>query len=1483
MSIFINEASHVRSVPKRPIINNALPLSGRIAIFTFFTLILCFIAPVFAQMPAGPDKGSVSFDLPVNVAVQGGSGSIALGNFDLGQTTDIASLGFGGLALLYGDGQGGFSGLPVSVGINPQYPILSGDFTGDRLSDLVIKDSSNVKAYVLINVGEGRFSPPVQLTSGAGALYNPALGDINKDGALDIIAVGQTTKFDLYVFQGDGAGNFSSGSPVGADCIRDSAPITADFNRDGHLDLACVASSALRPLAILLGDGAGGFGTPTIFPTEPHFYSWLVTADFNNDGNADVGLADGAGNVDVLLGDGLGNLSQAGTFKAGDRIAGLQAADLDADGSIDLVAPDSINNRVVVLLGTGSGAFEPPLFFAVGKPANTLALADFDKDGAIDIAVGTSDGISLLHNNTLAAIGGIFPTSGGNTGSVSARITGSGFVNGATVKLVREGVTDIVGSTPQVIESGRTISTTFNLRGATLGSWNVVLTNPDGSSVTLKDPFIVDVGLLPKLWVELLGPSNIRHFRETTYQVIFGNSGNVDAYDVALRVTVPRGVHVTVDVSDFAAAFPDVGIDWKSIPMTMETDTEVIIPAWLLKLGAGSQGSMSFSMRVDDIPPGGQIPMAAELFPLDSTFSASGNIADVADSPVFKGLADGLKAAFAQTNGPSPSDEEVSNALGKVIDKITDAIIPGFPPEVIGGLLGVILGLALGGPLLPYVLAGVGIGGVAGLVQAALSAAAIASASFTYAGATLDYGSSLFRTAGVVTAIDPNEKVGSAGAGTDRYVSGAEPQRYAVLFENLETATAPAQEVVIRDQLDLQKFDLNTFSLGPIKFGSRHLSPLPGQMAFNTNVDLRPAQDLIVRIEAALDPATGIVSWKFKSLDPKTGDFPADPLAGFLPPNQLSPEGEGRVLFTVMPKAGQATGTAICNEATIVFDGNEAGALNTPNWCNKLDNSKPISQVSTLADNQASTSFEVVWSGSDEGAGIKDYTIYVSENGGPFTAWLANTADTSASFSGQNGKTYAFYSVARDQTGNNETAPGNPDASTTVTVVVANLPPTAKAGSNQTVESTSPSGASVTLDGTASADPDNNYPLTYSWTGPFGTAEGPNPTVTVPLGVHTITLTVTDSKGASSSPADTVVVTVQDTAPPSVTLEVASGTIGDNGWYRSDVTVRTSGTDAASGIESCTADQFLITDSPGTIFNGSCKDKSGNAANAAPFTVKRDATPPETVGNANVAGTQATVTLTASDNLSGIAGTSYRINGGGLQSYTGPFVLNGAGNYTLSFFSTDAAGNEELAKALNVNIAVPPVGDACLTPYVLDNFNRANGKIGSNWGGVTGTFFYRIAGNRLDVQAGGPIHWNLETFGTNQAAFVTLSTADTKSPAQGLLLKVQSGSVLNAGAIAVVYDARAKAVRVSTLRLGALDWTSYGNTPAIVNAGDKLAACTKDNGEVRIYTKGALLATVTLNPADQAFFNKKGGKIGLWSVLAPNAYFDDFGGSSIAP
>ena len=270
-------------------------------------------------------------------------------------------------------------------------------------------------------------------------------------------------------------------------------------------------------------------------------------------------------------------------------------------------------------------------------------------------------------------------------------------------------------------------------------------------------------------------------------------------------------------------------------------------------------------------------------------------------------------------------------------------------------------------------------------------------------------------------AIDPNDKVGTLGASDPGFVAAAVPLNYVVHYENLATATAPAQVVVVSDPLDASKMDLSTFELGPISFGNITLVPNAGSKTFTGGADLRPEQDVIVAIKATLDPSTGIATWVFTSIDAYAGQLTDDPNAGFLPPNVNSPAGEGSVVFSVMPRNGLATGTAIQNQAQVVFDTN--APIATPTWLNTIDKDAPTSHISALPATVSTPSFNVQWSGTDAGSGVQDYTIYVSDNGGAFTAFQANVTSTSAAFAGVVGHTYGFYSIARDLVGNVESKP----------------------------------------------------------------------------------------------------------------------------------------------------------------------------------------------------------------------------------------------------------------------------------------------------------------------------------------------------------------------------------------------------------------------------------------------------------------------------
>lgn len=87
-------------------------------------------------------------------------------------------------------------------------------------------------------------------------------------------------------------------------------------------------------------------------------------------------------------------------------------------------------------------------------------------------------------------ISGISPTMGGSGATVSVTITGDNFRSGATVRLLKAGTTVIHATGVSVPDSG-SIDCAFILSKAEKGTYNLIVTNPDGQSDTMVGAFTI--------------------------------------------------------------------------------------------------------------------------------------------------------------------------------------------------------------------------------------------------------------------------------------------------------------------------------------------------------------------------------------------------------------------------------------------------------------------------------------------------------------------------------------------------------------------------------------------------------------------------------------------------------------------------------------------------------------------------------------------------------------------------------------------------------------------------------------------------------------------------------------------------------------------------------------------------------------------------------------------------------------------------------
>jgi trimeric autotransporter adhesin len=594
----------------------------------------------------------------------------------------------------------------------------------------------------------------------------------------------------------------------------------------------------------------------------------------------------------------------------------------------------------------------------------------------------------------------ITPSTGGNTGKVTATLAGYDLQSGSTARLERGSEGPIVGTGVQVSSDLRSLTATFDLTGAQTGDWNVFVETPDLQTATIENrggDFLVQALAAPQLRVSIVGQDAIRAGFATGFDLVIENPGNVDALAVPLWVTgIPAGATVGLDFA--LTPPPQAGgePDWSTVP----------------RLFTGSSGQY-LPLVIPRVPPGAtsrritlSVPTSGTTFTLGAAIAPTWSGSGFAGCLSTDGVIGNPTCASTQLDaiyGATSLQAEALSGTGtwaKVAFQCEGAGSLALAIAKSEQILDDLEGAIEGGPVAP---------------------------------SCQDFLSPRWRgvlAVSVVSSIDPNDKLSPQGP-----VSSQQAIPYSIRFENLASAGASAQRVIVTDAL-AQSLDLATFTLGAVTFGSYHLNPPPGAQQFSWDVDLGPTKGIIVRVVAGFTPYTPFdrtLVWSFTSLD-RTTRQPLDPasLNGFLPPNLNPPEGEGSVLFTIKPTAQTPNGTVIQNGATIAFDG---ATLNTPPVSNTLDNQPPTSNVLALGNPISDPSFTVNWQGN--GDGLRDYTIYVAEDGGPYQSWKLNTTTTSGAFSPKpGGHTYGFYSVARDMSGNIEPAPTTSDAQTISTTSV---------------------------------------------------------------------------------------------------------------------------------------------------------------------------------------------------------------------------------------------------------------------------------------------------------------------------------------------------------------------------------------------------------------------------------------------------------------
>jgi len=340
--------------------------------------------------------------------------SVALGDVDGDGDLDLVTGNWAWRNRLYRNNGtaspfAGVSGADLTPDSHETYSIALGDVDRDGDLDLVVGNRGQTNRLYL---NDGVASPfvgtnGVDITTDAHDTYSVALGDVDGDGELDVVAGNHDQTSRLYLNNGT-ADPFAgvSGSDITADMNHTWSVALGDMDGDGDLDLV-----------------AGNWGRNRLYlnngTTDPFagVAGQDVTADTHNSFSVELGDVDGDGDQDLVAGnwrecnrlylnngtaDPFAGVSGVNIATDTHDTVSVALGDVDGDGDLDLVAGNyGQRNRLYLNNGTAD-----PFAGVSGVDVTTdahdttsVALGDVDRDGDLDLVVGNWQQVDRLYLN----------------------------------------------------------------------------------------------------------------------------------------------------------------------------------------------------------------------------------------------------------------------------------------------------------------------------------------------------------------------------------------------------------------------------------------------------------------------------------------------------------------------------------------------------------------------------------------------------------------------------------------------------------------------------------------------------------------------------------------------------------------------------------------------------------------------------------------------------------------------------------------------------------------------------------------------------------------------------------------------------------------------------------------------------------------------------------------------------------------------------
>jgi hypothetical protein len=274
------------------------------------------------------------------------------------------------------------------------YPnkVVFADINNDDFLDVLLTFNGPHEVDIFFNKRDGSFGEPTKYYPENYSFINrpPTVADINNDGWLDILLVGQAN-YILMVMMNNGDGTYAEANMIGSSAgSTNDSPQIADVDNNGFMDVFVTSidyGKTTSSIIFLKNKGDGTFYEPVFYETLSHF-SQVTFVDVDNDGFIDL-LCDNpnSNNISIFYNNHDATFKEPINYDTGTYPLKITPADINKDGCIDLLVSNLNSQNLSIFQNNSNGTFKNPITYITGERPRPIVASDLNNDSWIDIIV----------------------------------------------------------------------------------------------------------------------------------------------------------------------------------------------------------------------------------------------------------------------------------------------------------------------------------------------------------------------------------------------------------------------------------------------------------------------------------------------------------------------------------------------------------------------------------------------------------------------------------------------------------------------------------------------------------------------------------------------------------------------------------------------------------------------------------------------------------------------------------------------------------------------------------------------------------------------------------------------------------------------------------------------------------------------------------------------------------------------------------------